>query len=270
MDEKQEVNPREILAEVREIKGKNAEALSHLRDLFEKADKEKKCRDNQNTIVKQSAAEIEGIRKQITAGEKKLVELQKTLEPFKREFGSPEQINAEIKSLEYSLQMHYSPSREKTVSKQIKALASQLKSLATIAPKMNELSKIRKELREARSLLSPSVKKLKEHANKSESHHQAMLQCFKEADEIRALLPEAFHELDEKRELLTKLRQEENVEKQKQHAVFDEHRKQAKANAQEKMQQVKTKAQEIMQKFKTGQPITFEELQVLQAAGLEV
>lgn len=270
MDEKTELNPREILAEVREIKGKNAEALSHLRDLFEKAEKEKNARDNENAIVKQTATEIEAIRKKITSEEKRLAELQKTLEPFKREFGSPEQIKAEIQSLEYSLQMHYSPSREKIVSKQVKALTSQLKSLAAIAPKMNELSKIRKELREARTLLSPAVKKLKEHAAKSESRHQAMLQCFKEADEIRSVLPEAFHELDEKRELLTKLRQEENAEKQKQRLVFDEHRKQAKANAQEKMQHVKTKAQEIMQKFKTGQPITFEELQVLQAAGLEL
>ncbi|MDP3741792.1 MAG: hypothetical protein Q8R15_00585 [Candidatus Micrarchaeota archaeon] len=270
MDEKQEIDKREVLAEVREMKGKNAEALAHLRELFQLADKEKKARDVENASVKTIAKELEVLRSKAQSEEKTFAAIEKALAPFKREFGSPEQLKAEIQSLEYSLQMNYSPSREKTVSKKVKQLSAELKSLATLAPKMGELSKLKREIREMQFEISTSVKKLKQHAAKSEEHHKAMLQCFKEADEIRKELPEAFHELDEKRGLLSKLYDEENAARQSQRAEFETHRNEAKANAQEKMQHVKTKAQEIMQKFKLGEPISFEELQVLQTAGIEI
>lgn len=260
----------EIVAEVREIRQKNAEVISHLKQLFSQAESEKAKRDAENATVKQTAEAISATRKELNSAQEKLASMEKELEPLRQKFAPADRIKAEIQQLEYSLHTHYSPAREKEVSRTVKELEKQLKATRLIAPKLAELSQLRKTSRELHKTLSTLVRQLKEHAAKSEGYHGAMLSNFKQADNIRKELPEAFNELDEKRALLDQINAEQKEQRRKEQEEFQAQRQLQKAEQGKRMETVKQKASEIMQRFKLGESISFEELQVLQAAGIEI
>lgn len=262
------VDRREIVAEVRAIRDKNAHAISQMRELFDKAEAEKKQRDEENATVKKATQEISKARSELKDAEAKSAPLEK--ERTSAPYVSPEKIKAEIQSLEYSLHVSYSPAREKQVSRQVKELTKELKAIEATAPKLAELRALRLKQRELRKQLSHFVKELKTHAAKSEGHHQKMLEYYRQADQLRATLPEAFTELDEKRALLDDMFKEEREQRKKDKQEFDATRQVHRQEQQKKMDGVKQKAEDIMKRFKLGEPISFDELQVLQAAGIEV
>ena len=275
----EKLDKRELVAEVNAIREKNFHVITELKHLFKQADQEKSQRDEQNAAVKKIAGELEKIRSELKETEAKLIPLEKEVYAFNGP--SPEMLKSEIQTLEYSLHVAYSPSREKIVGRQIKELSKQLKTIAALAPKRLELTAIRTKFRELRKNLSTQVRELKTRAAKSEEHHEKMLSFFKEANELRKILPDSFTELDEKRELLDQISAEQREQWQKEKQEFDSRRRKekqefdaqrqvVKAEQGKRMETVKAKAQEILEKFKLGQPISFDELQVLQAAGVEI
>ncbi len=251
----------QLVQEVKQLKGKNSELLGQLRQLFDKADQEKKARDLENAAVKQLVANISKTRSELQQVSQSLAELRKTL-PRQQ---SPESIKKEIASLEYALQLNYSPALEKTTGKSIKQLTSQLRLLKANAPGFEELSKLRKKLAELKAQLRATLAELKQRSGKSEVHHQAMLEALKKAGGIQSSFSLA--ELQEKRELLASLNKEE---RSRQRSEADAHRRETREKTGNKLREVRRKAQEIMERFKKGETISFEELQVLQAAGMEI
>ncbi len=276
----QSVDKEQVVNEVTTIRHQNAQSLTKLRELFDKAETEKNNRDAENKEVKQIANQIETIRKQITETDTILKPLEAELDKTDAS-SSPDRIKAEIQALEYSLHVNYSTQREKTISRKMTDLSKKLKSLAKLEPKFQERRSLRAALRELRKQLSEKVKELKSHAAKSESHHQAMLLLFKQAEELQTHLPEAFSKLDEKRNTLKQLtaveREDEQIrrkqyqqeEKQRQQKE-QQHNAEAKQKIVQQMQSVKKKALEILVRFKQGEPISLEELQTLQLAGIEI
>ncbi|MFH0713623.1 MAG: hypothetical protein V1722_04175 [Candidatus Micrarchaeota archaeon] len=260
----------EVVAELTTLRQKNSQALSKLRELFTKVSQEKASRDSENAIVKTTAGKIEETRKELNAVQEKLTKLDVELKPLKEQFGSPDKINVEIRALEYSLNINYSLQREKVISKQVSQLSKQLKAMQASVPKLKEQSQLRHSARDLRTKLGELVKDLKAHANQSEEHHHEMLAILKTADELQTTLPKALTELDEKRGELIQLTAVETEQRKKDHAEFEAQRKQTKQIAAKKLNDVKIRAKEIMEKFKTGKPISFEELQVLQVAGIEI
>ncbi len=265
-----QVDKNQVAYEVAEIKQKNSQTLAKLSQLFEKAEQQKAVRDTENAAVKTIASQLESMRKKVTELQSKLSRLEKELAPIRKELGSAEQIKAEIQTLEYSLHVNYSPAREKAVSRQTKELSAKLKTLTSSAPKLQELTKLRTELREARRSFSDGVKQLKTRAAQSEVHHEEMLKIFKQADQLQSALPEAFTKLDEKRTTLNGMRKVENEQRKKETQEFDAQRKVQKQAHDKKMDEVKLRAKEILEKFKLGKSISFEELQVLQVAGIAI
>ncbi|MBI4406285.1 hypothetical protein HY571_00025 [Candidatus Micrarchaeota archaeon] len=250
-----------LVQQVKELKGKNSELLGLLRQLFDKADQEKKTRDAENAAVKQLVTNIAKTRSELKQADQALSNLQKTL-PRQR---SPDSVKKEIASLEYNLQLNYSPSREKTTGKRIKELTNQLRTLAANAPKFEEFSRLRKQFAELKAQLKAMLSELKQRTAQSESHHQAMLEALKKADKLQSSL--SLGELEEKRGLLANMNKEERL---RQRSESIENRKETRRKITSKLREVRQKAQEIMEKFKKGETISFEELQVLQAAGMEI
>ncbi len=255
----------EILSEVKEIEGKNSEVLTKLKKLFDDANLQKQARGAETIIVKNIVGKLTELRKELQELTAKLSQFEKEVVPTCREFGSPESIKKQIDALEYSLHLNYSPSREKTTAKRVKELNEQLKKIEKNIPKLKELSELRKTLRELKGKISESVQELKKHAAKSEEHHRAMLKNLQEAKQLQSSL--SLSELDEKRKAFVKVSAEERVMKKKN---LDAKKKQTRFKTDKKMQEVKAKAEEILERFKLGKKISFEELQVLQASGIEL
>ncbi len=269
-DKTHETNKTKIVEEVKLIREKNSQALTELRELFQKADQEKTYRDSENATVKEIASQIDSTRKGLTELGQALSKLQGEVEPFKEQLGSAEKIKVEISALEYSLHVSYSPAREKAVSRKVAQLNKQLKTTQAIAPKLQELTQLRRAFRELKKKLSTAVIELKAHAAKSEEHHQVMLSTLKQADALQAALPESFNQLNERQSALTTINKAEHEQRQKQLGEIRAEKRIANAQRERKMHEVKQRAHEIMERFKLGQPISLEDLQVLQTAGIEL
>lgn len=259
---------REIIAELRSLKDKNSVLLSQISELFRKADEEKHQRDKENAAVKQLVTTIAETRKNLETITKQLEQLDKQLSSFKGI--SPAKISAEIQALEYSLQVNYSPSREKTISKKVKELSKQLKSFASVEPELKRAGEIRKTFKELKAKLTELVKELKTCSAKSEAHHQKMLSYLSEADKLGTSLPSSLSTLDQKRNVLQEIKQVEKIQHEKQRVEFLHEKQKSKVAHLQRMEEMKEKAKEIMERFKLGKPISFEELQVLQASGVEL
>ncbi len=265
-----QASKREVIVEVNSIRKENSQVISRIKQLLENADAEKVTRDKENATVKKITSEIQGLRAQINEIQKNLNEFAKQLSTLQGEFVSPEKIKREIESIEYFLHLNYSQAREKAASRKVKELSKNLIQMQAAAPKIAELQVLRVKLGELRKKLFEEISELKLHSSQSQEHHEKMHQFLKQAEQLQPTLSTSFTELSEKQAVLEQIKYGEDMQKKKQRRELEEHRKELNAQHQVQMEQVKQKAREIMQRFKLGESISFEELQVLQAAEMDI
>ncbi|MBI5224244.1 hypothetical protein HY989_00060 [Candidatus Micrarchaeota archaeon] len=263
--------------EVRKMADENQKKIQMLKELLDKADTERKARDEYNSKVKEAVD-----KRRHLIDKAREVDLQlKELEAEGSKYVVPEgsmpigRLNHLIDQLEWQLQTSAMPiKQENALSKEIKELLKQKIALEKTQPlrrKLYELRKSRQELNnEFRSLDGIQEVNSKE----SDSRHETMLKYYKKADEIRVEISDYLEKIGEKRkdadETYSKLRDVRNEIQTEGDRVYAEERRERKKKEDEKLDELEEKAKQIYLDFKSGKKVSMEELQIMQMAGFEI
>lgn len=270
--------------QVQGLAAKNKEAISKMRTLFEQVKVEKLARDAANKESQELRVKLNELSAQAKPIREKL---KPVYEKLKGSRGvNPDKMRDELESLDYRLHLEgANPHREKIIAKQIREVAAKLRDAEKLVPELEGFKEERKSLDTLTKDMRVIYAKLKAASAQADSHHKAMQDLYKQADKLRKEFKSAFEQIDairadanklheqyiqvndgerfEKRKKFKEQREQEDVEYKEQQEVEKLQR--------EKQKEVLTgKAAIILEKFKKGETISLDELQILQAAKIDL
>ncbi len=270
--------------QVQGLAAKNKEAISKMKTLFEQVKAEKIARDAANKDSQQLRVQLNELSAKAKPIREKLKPVYEKLKGAKGQ--NPHKMREELDALDYRLHLEgANPHREKIIAKQIREIAAKLKEAESLVPELEGFKQERKQLDELTQEMRVIYKKLKAASAAADTHHKAMQDLYKQADKLRTEFKSAFEQIDsiradanklheqymqisdadrgEKRKKFKEQREQEDLERKEQQEVEKLQR--------EKQKEVLTgKAAIILEKFKKGETISLEELQILQAAKIDL
>ncbi len=274
---KQETQKKNL--EVRKLAEENQKNITHLRETLDKADEEKRLRDEFNVKVKEISEKRRQLIEKSKTTDTELRRLEAEAVKYQtKDEGSHIPLGRLVRMIE---QLEWRQQTQSVSIKEENALAKQIKQLSKerdIIEKSQPLRRQISELRKQRHDLSLEFRALDEaqemNARESDKHHDAMLKCYKKADDLRQKISEYLEKIGEKRKdadetyfKLKETRDEIRDEFERHHA---DERKEKKKKEADRMGELSERAKEIYVNFKAGKKITMEELQILQMSGLEI
>ncbi|MHA2364489.1 MAG: DUF7121 family protein [Candidatus Hodarchaeales archaeon] len=253
-----------------------------VRELINKANEEKKLRNNANKEIsdlkmKKSTLtkEIETYQKEL---EKKDVELEKKNTSKEKipskQFINIKRLQKDIKELEWKLQTisNLPLDQEREIVDRIATLDEQMESLIEFREIGKEKRQILNGLRNGRKDLRKTISQMNKRVRESRQHHKTMIECFNKANIIRK-------EADSQHNSIQKIKKEadtihnEYVEKiktkKKLSSKISRHMKKQKAVQKAKEREViKERTDVALQRTKDGKKISFDEFKALIDRGL--
>ncbi len=264
---------------------KSRESIAQVKQFYSDAGELKKKRDAENEKVqefKKKRQEAESragkILTQLQALRSQIDELPKA--------DSPGRLKAELERLEWEQMTEaVSAKAEKELSRRINELRAQLGPAEKMRGVFAQLKPLEDQLRAASAEVRIYRTELTKHAKASDTHHEAMLKLYKKAESLSKKIGENLKELDQKRALLDEERKEffqiqgqYRQTEESQRAAFRSEEKAERDRMQSEKQAernaIKKKATAIaekaLEKFRAGGKLTWEDLQAIQEAGLEL
>ncbi|MBU1198174.1 hypothetical protein KJ765_06745 [Candidatus Micrarchaeota archaeon] len=262
--------------EVRKLADTNQQNIVRFRELMARANETKHQRDVLNGQVKDQVDK----RRQLVAisrdVDRRLKEKEAQLQALPQESRySASQLRRTIQQLEWQLQTEsLSPRDEKALSQEINRLLKELKKVQKRDPLYQDLRTLRKE-RHDLSLEFRALDKTLDLARKeSDEMHKKMLSIYAKSDEVKAQITDYLSIIGEKSkeadEVFAKLRstkQELDEETQESRRTAEATRR--KQESEQKLT-LDEQARKIYDEFRAGRKISLEDLQILQASGIEI
>jgi len=264
---------------------KSREAIGEVKKFYAEAAELKKLRDAENEKVQEFKKKRQESEVKVAEALEKLKTLRGQLEGLPKA-ESPGRLRAELERLEWEQQTEaVSPKAEKELSRRIKELREQLGPAEKLRGVFAQMKPLEDGLRAAQAESRIYRTELSKHAKASDHHHEAMLKLYKKADSLSKKIGENLKQLDEKKTLLDEERKEffqiqgqvkgaEKAEWEARKAEEKAERDRIKAEQDAEKASLKHKAtgiaEKALEKFRNGGKLTWEDLQAIQAAGLEL
>ncbi len=259
---------------VQKLRLSNREAIAEVQKLHADAKNRRELRDAENAKVKKAKANWQAAEKEAQAARDKLAEARKALGNVPKS-RPPTALQAELERLEWVQQTEaLSPKEEKQIGKKIKDLLKILPDAKKASAAFDGIGPLATAMREANEAAKTARREMNEHARKSDEMHQAFLKAIKKADSLSKKITEKFKELDEKRAALDAQLGER---RQQQKTLRDKERREMEALKKEQAEfdaKAREKAtglaQKAIEKFKNGGKLSMQDIQAIQAAGLDL
>ncbi len=262
--------------EAREWANKRDELNKKVRDMVAEAKEHKAKRDELNQKVKGLKEERKKWNDKVQELSNKLREERKKLMP-RKDMPNISKLKKRLKELEFKQQTSVlPPDKERELVEIIDSLYKQINEYETMMnselKKNEELKKIQDELNAAKEEAEKYHKEIEQAVKEAQEHHNKMVELFEMVDEIRKEADEA-HRLYLENKKIADEEHEKFIAAAKEVRDFEKiitGLKQKQTNSKKKKEkvEVKKKAEEIYEKFKRGEPLTTEDLLILQKAGL--
>ncbi|MBI2445750.1 hypothetical protein HYV43_05155 [Candidatus Micrarchaeota archaeon] len=264
---------------------KSREAIADVKKFYADAAELKKMRDAENEKVREFKKKRQEAESKVTEAIEKLKPLRGQLDGLPRA-ESPGRLRAELERLEWEQQTEaVSPKAEKELSRRIKDLREQLAPAEKARGVFEQIKPLEENLRAATAEVRIYRTELAKHAKASDAHHEAMLKLYKKAESLSKKIGENLKQLDEKRALLDEERKEffqiqgqvkgaEKAQMDARRAEEKAERDRIQAEKEAERNAIKQKAtgiaEKALEKFRAGGKLTWEDLQAIQEAGLEL
>jgi len=262
--------------EAREWANKRDELNKKVRELVAEAKEHKSKRDELNNKVKELKEERSKWNEKVQELSNKLREERKRLMP-KKDMPNIPRLRKKLKELEFKQQTSVlPPDKERELVEIIDSLYKQIgeyeAAMNDELKKNEELKKIQDELNAAKEEAEKYHKEIEAAVKEAQEHHNKMVELFEKVDELRKEADEA-HKMYLENKKTADEEHEKFIAAAKETRDFEKiitglKQKQATSKKKKEKVEVKKKAEEIYDKFKRGEPLTTEDLLILQKAGL--
>lgn len=264
---------------------KSREAIAEVKKFYADAAELKKQRDAENEKVQEFK------KKRITA-EKKSAEILQQLQALRGQLvglpkaDSPGRLRATLERLEWEQMTEaVSAKAEKELSRQINELRKQLGPAEKMREVFAQIRPLEEQLRAAMAEVRIYRTEMAKDAKASDAHHEAMLKLYKKAASLSKKIGENLKELDAKRALLNEERKEffqiqgqfrgaeqAQIAARRAEEKAERDRIQAEKDAERNATKKKAAsiAEKALERFRAGGKLTWEDLQAIQEAGLEL
>ncbi len=245
------------------------------KDLFREAKEYREQRDILNDKVKQLKAEREEWREKLQKSYDELKEIKKKISNRAGE-GNITQFRKRIKDLEHKQETTVLTSdKERALVEEIHALHAQIERMKKeeeeAMKKNQEYMQKKADISVAKMKLDAIQSQLEEAVTKSQEFHDKSIELFEKASESK-------RESDEAHQSFINFSQKEREEEKAIHNIIEELRdfekiitglrqKQRNTKKQERESELKKTADAIFEKFKKGEPLSTEDILILQKAG---
>ncbi len=263
-------------AEVRQLAEENQRHIAKFRELMQQANESKHKRDALNNQVKeqlQKRRDLVELSRKLDAMLKEKEEALSKMPPEGRY--SPSQLRRMIKEMEWRLQTEgMSPRDEKALSQDVNKLQKELDRMDKREPLLRDIYELRRQRHDLSLEFRTLDKTLESSREESDKLHQAVLDSYKQADDIKAKITAYLSVIGEKSkeadEVFAKLRGTHEEMEAQDRAHAQEHSSNKRQKEAEKQLSLDERARVIYDNFKNGKKISMEDLQVLQASGIEI
>ncbi|MBI5225988.1 hypothetical protein HY994_01975 [Candidatus Micrarchaeota archaeon] len=282
--QKAQADVRSVEEQTYALRIKSREAITQVKQFYAEAAELKKSRDSQNEKVQEFKKKRKDAETKANAILTQLQALRSQLDSLPKA-QSPGHLKAELERLEWEQMTEaVSAKAEKELSRRINDLRNQLGPAEKLKGVFAEIHPLEEQLRAASAEVRIYRNELSKHAKASDAHHEAMLKLYKKAQSLSKKIGENLKELDAKKALLDEERKEffqisgqvrtaEGAERAQYRAQqkADADALKAEKDAQHKATQSRAAgiAEKALERFRTGGKLTWEDLQAIQAAGLD-
>ena len=262
--------------EAREWADKRDELNNQVREILAEAKEHKRIRDELNEKVKTLKEERKKWNNKAKELSIKLKEYRSKIMPRKN-MPNIGKLKKKLKDLEFKQQtMVLTPEKERELVELIDSLYKKIteyeRAIEEETKKNKELNELQKQLKEAREKAEKYHKEIEKLVAEAQEHHNKMVELFEKVDEIRKEADEA-HRLylenkkiadEEHEKFLQASRDVRDFEK----IIAGLRQKRIASKKKQEKSEIRKKAEEIYEKFKRGEPLTTEDILILQKAGL--
>lgn len=263
-------------AEVRALAEENQRHIARYRELMMQANEAKHKRDAVNAQVKDQSAKRKDLVERAKNLDAMMKEKDEALAKMPQEGRwSPGALRRMIQDMDWRLQTSgLSPRDEKLLVMETNKLRKELEKLDKREPLMRELYDLKRQRQDISLEFRALDKALETAREESDKLHQQVLDHYKQIDEVKGKITQYLGVIGEKSkeadEVFAKLRgARDEMEEEERQRTHSEHAKKQQA-AQETKLTLDERARQIYDDFKAGKKISFEDLQVLQASGIEI
>ncbi len=256
-DKRDELNKqvKEILAEAKEHKAKRDELNEKVKELKEK-------RKEWNEKAKELATKFKEARSKYMP---------------RKDLPNIGKLRKRLKELEFKQQtMVLTPEKERELVELIDSLYKKITEYEKIiedeTKKNKELNELRVKLQEARANAEKYHQEIEKLVAEAQEHHNKMVELFEKIDELRKQADEA-HRLFLENKKIADEEHEEFIQAARDVRDFEKilaglRQKRIASKKKQEKTEIKKKAEEIYERFKRGEPLTTEDILILQKAGL--
>jgi len=262
--------------EAREWADKRDELNKQVKEMVAEAKEHKRIRDELNEKVK----ELKEERKKWNEKAKELsIKLREARSKFipRKDLPNVGKLKKKLRELEFKQQtMVLTPEKERELVELIDSLYKKIMEYEKIieeeTKKNKELNELQKQLKEARENAEKYHQEIEKLVAEAQEHHNKMVELFEKVDEVRKEADEA-HRLyldnkkiadEEHEQFIAAARDVRDFEK----IIAGLRQKRMASKKKQEKSEIKKKAEEIYEKFKRGEPLTTEDILILQKAGL--
>ncbi len=262
--------------EAREWADKRDELNKQVKEMVVEAKEHKRIRDELNEKVK----ELKEERKKWNEKAKELsIKLREARSKFipRKDLPNVGKLKKKLRELEFKQQtMVLTPEKERELVELIDSLYKKIieyeKIIEEETKKNKELNELQKQLKEARENAEKYHQEIEKLVAEAQEHHNKMVELFEKVDEIRKEADEA-HRLylenkkiadEEHEQFIAAARDVRDFEK----IIAGLRQKRMASKKKQEKSEIKKKAEEIYERFKRGEPLTTEDILILQKAGL--
>ena len=262
--------------EAREWADKRDELNKQVKEMVAEAKEHKRIRDELNEKVK----ELKEERKKWNEKAKELsIKLREARSKFipRKDLPNVGKLKKKLRELEFKQQtMVLTPEKERELVELIDSLYKKIMEYEKIieeeTKKNKELNELQKQLKEARENAEKYHQEVEKLVAEAQEHHNKMVELFEKVDEVRKEADEA-HRLylenkkiadEEHEQFIAAARDVRDFEK----IIAGLRQKRMASKKKQEKSEIKKKAEEIYEKFKRGEPLTTEDILILQKAGL--
>ena len=262
--------------EAREWADKRDELNKQVKEMVAEAKEHKKKRDELNEKVKELKEERRKWNEKAKELSIKLREARSKFIP-RKDLPNVSKLKKKLRELEFKQQtMVLTPEKERELVELIDSLYKKIMEYERIieeeTKKNKELNELQKQLKEAREKAEKYHQEVEKLVAEAQEHHNKMVELFEKVDEIRKEADEA-HRLylenkkiadEEHEQFIAAARDVRDFEK----IIAGLRQKRIASKKKQEKSEIKKKAEEIYEKFKRGEPLTTEDILILQKAGL--
>jgi uncharacterized coiled-coil DUF342 family protein len=261
----------ELNSKVKELINARNETEDLLKAKIDEAVQHKNKRDELNSKVKELRPEKDKVLNEIKDISDRISNIKKEILPTNNmTIGS---LKKRLKKLEFKqMTTVLTPQQEKELIEEVAKLNKEIKMREDLLSQNSAIKDENVKIKDLRNRLRDLNKEIRDVSDEAQREHEAMVEIFKQADEIRGRLEGIRDGIAKTREDADKAHEEHiklvdrinDLERK----TRDEKKKKKKAVEEKKKEEIGKEAEEIFAKFQSGETLSTEDILMLQKAGI--